>query len=189
MHRQCKRAVQFSCHVRHSLSSYAHLQISGRNKNVPLQNWIAHHRSSGTRFKPDLFECEDGTSVWTDVSAMPALILVPTSQQRIVFDSLHRISHPGLKARLVLIKRSYWFQGISKDDARWTNRVQLCQKAKIHFHTKMPLERLPVPTKPFSHIHIDLDGPLNPACEGKNTLLTVINRCTGWPEAFPMNAW
>ena len=54
---------------------------------------------------------------------------------------------------------------------------------------KTPLERLPVPTKRFSHIHIDLVGPLNPACEGKNTLLTVIDRWTGWPEAFPMTMY
>ena len=56
----------------------------------------------------------------------------------------------------------------------------------MHKHTKAPLERLPAPTKRFSHIHVDLVGPLNPACEGKNTLLTVIDRWTGWPEAFPM---
>ena len=37
-----------------------------------------------------------------------------------------------------------------------------------------------------SVIHVDLVGPSNPACEGKNTLLTVIDRWTGWPEAFPM---
>ena len=63
---------------------------------------------------------------------------------------------------------------------------EACQKAKVHKHTKTPLERLPAPTKRFSHIHVDLVGPLNPACEGKNTLLTVIGRWTGWPEAFPM---
>ena len=149
-----------------------------------MQNWITHHRSSATRFKPDLIECEDGTSLWADVSATPARILVPTSLQRIVFDSLHRIAHPGLKAGLMLIKRSYWWQGIGKDVARWTKSCAACQKAKIHVHTKMPLERLPAPTKRFSHIHIDLVGPLNPP--GNNTLLTIIARWTGWPEAFPM---
>ena len=90
------------------------------------------------------------------------------------------------KAGMTLIKRTYWWQGIGKDVARWTKSCEACQKAKVHKHTKAPLERLPAPTKRFSHIHVDLVGPLNPACEGKNTLLTVIDRWTGWPEAFPM---
>ena len=155
---------------------------SAQEHDQPLQNWITHHRSSATRFKPDLIECEYGTSWWADVSATPVCILVPTSLQRIVFDSLHRIAHPGFKAGLMLIKRSYLWQGISKDVARWTKSCTACQQAKIHVHTKMPLERLPAPTKRFSHIHIDLVGPLNPPCEGKNTLLTNIDRWTGWPD-------
>ena len=157
---------------------------SAQEHDQPLQNWITHHRSSATRFKPDLIECEDGTSLWADASAMPARILVPTSLQRIVFDSLRRIAQPGFKAGLMHIKRSYWWQGISKDVARWKQSCAACQKEKIHVHRKMPLERLPAPTKRFSHIHIDVDGPLNPPCEGKNTLLTIIDRWTGWPEAF-----
>ena len=56
----------------------------------------------------------------------------------------------------------------------------------MHVHTKSLLERLPAPSKRFSHIHIDLVGPLNPACEGKNVLLTVIDRWTGLPDAFSM---
>ena len=59
-------------------------------------------------------------------------------------------------------------------------------KGKVHVHNKSRLERLPAPSKCFSHIHIDLVGPVNPACEGKNVLLTVIDRWTGWRYAFPM---
>ena len=55
----------------------------------------------------------------------------------------------------------------------------------MQVHTKSLLEQLPAPSKRFSHIQIYLVGPLNPACEGK-TLLTVIDRWTGWREAFPM---
>ena len=86
----------------------------------------------------------------------------------------------------MLIKRSYWWQGIIKDVVRWTQLCAVCHKAKMHVHTNMPLERLTAPTKRFSNIHIDLVGPLHPPCEGKNTLLTTIDGSTGWPEAFPM---
>ena len=92
----------------------------------------------------------------------------------------------ALPTRESRLKRTYWWQGIGEDVARWTKSCEACQKSKVHKHTKAPLERLPPPTKRFSHIHVDLVGPLNPACEGKNTLLTVIDRWTGWPEAFPM---
>ena len=66
---------------------------------------------------------------------------------------------------------------------------EACQKVKVHVHTKSLLERLPAPSKRFRHIHIDLVGPLNPACEGKNVLLTVIDRWTGWPDALSMTMY
>ena len=97
------------------------------------------------------------------------------------------VSHPRVvKAGMALIKRTRWWQCIRQDVARWTKSCEACQKAKMHKHTKSPLARLPAPTKRFGYIHMDLVGPLNPACEGKNTLLTVIDRWTGWPEAFPI---
>ena len=65
---------------------------------------------------------------------------------------------------------------MGKDVSKWTKASEVCQKAKVHVHTKSLLERLPAPSKRFSHIHIDLVGPLNSACEGNNVLLTVIDR-------------
>ena len=160
-----------------------------QERDQALQRWITHHHTSTSRFKPGLVECEDNTKVWADVSVTPAHILVPTTLQRVVVDSLQCLAHPGVKAGMSLINRTYWWQGIGKDFARWTTSCEACQNAKVHKHTKAPLERLPAPTKRFSHIHVDLVGPLNPACEGKNTLLTVIDRWTGWPEAFPMTMY
>ena len=157
-----------------------------QERDQALQRWITQHHTSTSRFKPGLVECEDNTKVWADVCVTPARILVPTTLQRVVFDSLHHIAHPGVTVGMTLIKRTYWWQGIGKDVARWTKSCEASQKAKVHKHTKAPLERLPPPTKRFSHIHVDLVGPLNPACEGKNTLPTVIDRWTRWPEAFPM---
>ena len=101
-----------------------------------------------------------------------------------MFDSLHQLTHPGVKAGITLIKRSYWWQGIGSDVSKWAKACEACQKAKVHVHTKSLLEHLPAPSKRFSHINND--WPLNPACEGKNVLLTIIDRWTGWPDVFPM---
>ena len=105
-----------------------------------------HHHTSTSRFKPGLVACEDNTKVWADISVTPARILVPTALQRVVFDSLHCLAHPGVKAGMTLIKRTYWWQGIGKDVARWTKSCEACQKAKVHKHTKAPLGRLAAPT-------------------------------------------
>ena len=177
-----------SCQIRKLLPLCPRLQrfVSPRSATRHCRGMRYHHHTSTSRFKPGLVECEDNTKVWADISVTPARILFPMALQRVVFDSLHCLAHPGVKAGMTFIKRTYWWQGIGKDVARWTKSCEACQKAKVHKHTKAALERLPAPTKRFSHIHVDLVGPLNPACDGKNTLLTVIDRWTGWPEAFPM---
>ena len=43
---------------------------------------------------------------------------------------------------------------------------------------------MPIPVRPFSHIHLDLVGPLPRSNEGFNHLLTVVDRSSRWLEAF-----
>jgi hypothetical protein len=60
-----------------------------------------------------------------------------------------------------------------------------CQKAKIHRHVILQAAHIPVPVRRFSHIHVDLVGPL-PRSSGFSYLFTVIDRTTRWPEAIPL---
>jgi hypothetical protein len=46
-------------------------------------------------------------------------------------------------------------------------------------------QHIPVPTRRFSHIHVDLVGPL-PASKGFTYLFTIIDRTSRWPEAIPI---
>ena len=48
-----------------------------------------------------------------------------------------------------------------------------------------PLSEFVVPEKRFSHINIDLVGPLRPS-SGFSYLLTIVERTTRWPEAIPL---
>ena len=157
-----------------------------QDADLNLQKWIKRHLNTDTPFHPELVNAGE-TSIWVDAKDKQPRILVPTSLQHSVFDSVHQLVHPTFKAGYKLIKQKYWWSGMSKDISKWSLSCKPCQLAKIHRHVKAPLHHLPPPTDRFSHIHVDLVGPL-PQCEGKNMLLTVIDRWTSWPEAYPLSS-
>ena len=58
-------------------------------------------------------------------------------------------------------------------------------RAKVHHHTTTPTGHFPPPDARFSHVHIDLVGPLPPS-KGDMYLLACVDRFTRWPEAIPL---
>jgi transposase InsO family protein len=55
--------------------------------------------------------------------------------------------------------------------------------AKVHRHVQVPPQHNPVPTRRFSHIHVDLVGPL-PASKDFTYMFAIIDRNFRWPEAI-----
>nr|VZI35210.1 unnamed protein product [Spirometra erinaceieuropaei] len=60
-------------------------------------------------------------------------------------------------------------------------------RAKTHRHTITPPGTFATPDARFSHVHIDLVGPLPPS-NGSTYMLTCIHRFTRWPVAAPIPA-
>ena len=120
-----------------------------------------------------------------DISTGSQRPLVPFQWRPTVFDSLHGLSHPGIRATQWLITAQYVWPGINANVHRWTRSCIQCQRAKIQQHSTTSLSTFPIPSARFDTIHIDLVGPLPPS-RGFTYLLTCIDRFTRWPETIPL---
>jgi cleavage and polyadenylation specificity factor subunit 1 len=131
-----------------------------------------------------LAETED--TILCDVSLGNPRPIVPLPLRRTVFNTLHGLSHPGIRGTVKLITKRFVWPKINQDVRRWAQSCIACQRAKISKHTKTPLGTFPTPEARFQHVHVDLVGPLPPS-RGFIYLLTCIDRFSRWAEAIPIS--
>ena len=127
----------------------------------------------------------DGPELVCDISTGSPRPVVPLNFRRQVFNVIHNLSHPGKKATQKLISEKFVWHGLNKEVNQWVKECLACQQSKIQRHVHAPQEKFHVPEKRFSHIHVDLVGPLPPS-NGFTHLFTIIDRNTRWPEAIPL---
>ncbi len=74
--------------------------------------------------------------------------------------------------------------------ASWSRDCVACQCAKV---TKQPwssIQPITISQGRFSHVHVDLVGPLPASEDGFLYLLTMVDRTTRWLEAVtPLRTW
>jgi len=90
---------------------------------------------------------------------------VPKSLRKQVFQYLHDLAHPGIKASVKLVMQRFIWLGIQQDCTEWVRGCIKCQKAKITRHNQTIPGTFEKPTQRFQHIHMDIVGPL-PISEG-----------------------
>jgi len=111
--------------------------------------------------------------------------LIPQVLRRKVFETLHNLSHPSIRSTIKLISDRFAWPDMKHDIRIWSRECTACQRSKVHRHTKSPIGTIKTPDARFSHVHIDLVGPLLPS-NGHKYLFTCVDRFTRWPEAIPI---
>lgn len=102
-----------------------------------------------------------------------------------IFRLVHGLSHPGVKATVKLITDRFVWPDMKRDIRDWSKNCVPCQRSKIVKHNKPPVFKFLSPGERFSHVNIDLIGPL-PTSRGFTYCLTMIDRFTRWPEIVPI---
>ena len=111
---------------------------------------------------------------------------VPKTMRRAIFDSIHNLSHPSIRSTRKLICDRYFWPEMNKQINEWSKQCVNCQSSKVQRHTIIPPENITVPRTRFSHIHLDIVGPMKQTSRGCRYVLTMIDRYTRWPEAQPI---
>ncbi|UYV63018.1 hypothetical protein LAZ67_2002859 [Cordylochernes scorpioides] len=124
--------------------------------------------------------------IYCDISTGNPRPFVPENFRRQIFNSLHNLSHPGIRATRKLITQKYFWPKMNQTINHWSKSCLDCQKSKIHRHTITKHGIFPLPSTRFEHVHLDLIGPL-PHSENCTHILTAIDRYSKWPEAFPIS--
>ncbi|GFT11196.1 transposon Ty3-I Gag-Pol polyprotein [Nephila pilipes] len=120
-----------------------------------------------------------------DVSMDRIRPFVPKMFRREIFNNLHALSHPGVRASLKMVAERYVWPSMRQDVVLWARTCLQCQRAKVSRHTRSEIGKFELPSSRFEHVHIDLVGPLPPS-EGFRYCLTCVDRFSKWPEAYPL---
>ena len=124
-------------------------------------------------------------SIYSDISQGYIRPYIPLEFRRKIFDNIHNLSHPSGRATKKLIQKKYVWPNMNKNIILWARTCIACQKSKVTRHVHNVPCHISVPDERFSHVHMDIIGPL-PISRGFRYCLTIIDSFSRWPEAVPI---
>ena len=120
-----------------------------------------------------------------DISQEKPRPILPISLRYKAFLALHNMSHQGVNRTQQFIASRFVWPFMKKQIKLWTRACIACQKTKITKHNRTLTEPINLPCKKFSHVNIDLVGPLYPS-QGNSYLLTVVDRFSSFFQCVPI---
>lgn len=117
------------------------------------------------------------TSIHCDTSTGKPRPFVTAPLRRLVFIMIHNLNHHGIRSTYKSLSARFVWPSMRKYCTIWAKTCVPCQTSKVTRPVQSPLSLYSLPTERFSHIHIDLNGPLPPVNFFKYCL-TIIDRYT-----------
>lgn len=158
---------------------YEKIAIAQEN-DIELKNLM---QSKTLRFNK-LYLPHSNTPIFCEVSKDIARPYLPHEFRVSAYKAVHEISHPSIRTTRNMMRDRYFWMSMNKDVTEWTRTCLNCQKSKVQRHTISPAGKF-IHSNRFDHLHVDIVGPLS-YCDGYRYIVTMMDRSTGWPEAYPV---
>lgn len=126
----------------------------------------------------------DGVELFCEVSGTRPRPLLPEPLRLSVIKS-HHCDHPGQAEAVRRTASQYFWPNMKKDIIKYVAKCHGCLSTKSNKLKEPHVGHFPVPQRRFSHIHVDVCGPLPPS-RGYRYLLSVICRSTRFFDAIPI---
>lgn len=91
------------------------------------------------------------SGVFCDMSSGSIRPFVTKTFRRVVFNTVHRLAHPGISATVKLMTERYVWPSIKFDCRRWAWACVPCQRSKISRHVHSPLGKFALSER-FEHV-------------------------------------
>lgn len=95
--------------------------------------------------------------------------------------------HFGFERMKNNIRKFFYWSSMTNDIKKFVRNCEICEKTKVHKHTKPPLQISSTATAPFEKIYMDLVGPISPmGSKGNLYVFTCSCDLTKYAIAVPM---
>ena len=131
----------------------------------------------------------EGVNIWCDGSTGVLRPWVPEQCRHAVFTHVHGLAHAGKRDTSRLVSARFVWPGLAADVREWCRQCTSCQRAKVLVQEQAMVEKMPMPSARFSHVHCPC-GPDGSSAshQGWLHLFTMVVRSTRWPEAVPLKS-
>jgi hypothetical protein len=115
----------------------------------------------------------------------PRLVIPPQLRDHVISCAHQEVGHMALMKTMRKIQEAFVWPSMKRHIQEWISKCPTCLvNSKIP--SKAPMGEMPIATAPMQIIACDLIGPLIKSPQGNSYILTIVDHCTGWAEAYPI---
>ena len=163
------------------------------DEDSALRDEVEKTRQSA--YEPETDDSEDytvikgrlfSTTLPTPTAANYPRLVLPVAYRKKVINRAHKeVGHMATVKTLDRLREAYVWQEMRRDIE---SHIELCPVCRVHQRRPdyVPMGEMPLAAYPKQIVGADLIGPFVSSLNGNKYVLTIIDHCTGWAEAFPL---